>query len=158
MKPCSLVEVYWSFGGTYRLHSHGWRVNWLLASSAYSTTMKMEPVSSSETSVNFYQTACCYITRQYSSYSPTWQLISHNFIQNWQECLSGGRTPNFTAQPSKVAQAVRLLVCIQKVHGLNLGRNSDRHDWNFRVFFLSIQASDEMVCQVRTDSFRVASS
>jgi hypothetical protein len=76
--PRSPVEVFWRFGGTCCLYFQCLRVSkairkkqaasqakhatseQLLASLAYSSTLKMEAVCSSETLVNFYQTSWCH--------------------------------------------------------------------------------------------------
>jgi hypothetical protein len=72
IRPCSPFEVNRRFGGTYRLHPLGRRINRAryqvaglglpldfarVSCSAYSSTLKMEAILSSETSVNFQRTA-----------------------------------------------------------------------------------------------------
>jgi hypothetical protein len=65
--PCSVVQVYQHFWGTYCPHHQGQRVSQAssklsnFACSAYSFTLKMETVSSSETLLNLYQTTWCHI-------------------------------------------------------------------------------------------------
>jgi hypothetical protein len=51
--PCSLVEVYQQFRGTFRFHHHGDDGGSTIISSI---TQMMETASTSEMSVNFYQT------------------------------------------------------------------------------------------------------
>jgi hypothetical protein len=73
--PCTAVEIYHTFGGTYCLHLHSLRVNiasineeavsrasfLLIIFLTHSSILKMEAVCSSETSANFYRTTMCQI-------------------------------------------------------------------------------------------------
>jgi hypothetical protein len=71
--PCSLLKVNRRFGRTYRLHLQGRRIRQareelclpyaftVLSCSAYSSTLKMEAICSSETSVGFQRTTWRYI-------------------------------------------------------------------------------------------------
>jgi hypothetical protein len=58
--PCRLVEVYRLFRGAYYLHHQ---------------SDEMEAVSTSEASVNFYQTTRRNIPEKSSSYSPPWEPV-----------------------------------------------------------------------------------
>jgi hypothetical protein len=79
---CSLLKVNWHFRGTYHLHLQGRRISrathqhesrWqgerlclplaftLVSCSAFSLTLKMEAICSSELSIDFQWTALCYI-------------------------------------------------------------------------------------------------
>jgi hypothetical protein len=70
--PCSPLKVNWSFRGTYRFHlqdrrisraRYQWESRWqakLVSCSAYSSTLKMEALCSSETSVDFQRTTWHY--------------------------------------------------------------------------------------------------
>jgi hypothetical protein len=63
--PCSPLKASWYFGVTYCLHLQGCRINWarnylclppaftLVSCPAYSSTLKMEAICSSEISVDF---------------------------------------------------------------------------------------------------------
>jgi hypothetical protein len=78
--PCITVEAHRCFGGTYCPHLHCRRVSQasnhaeadmnqslgLVTCLAYSSTLKMEAVCCSETSVNFCWTSWCHIT-EYST-------------------------------------------------------------------------------------------
>jgi hypothetical protein len=71
--PCSPLKVSRHFGGTYRLHLQSRRISrgrnqhqvaptfTLVSCSAYSSTLKMEAICSSETSVYFQRTTRRYI-------------------------------------------------------------------------------------------------
>jgi hypothetical protein len=69
--PCRPLKVYRRFGGTYRLYLQGRRISrassgfppafTLVSCSAYSSTLKIEAICSSETSVDFQQTTRRYI-------------------------------------------------------------------------------------------------
>jgi hypothetical protein len=70
--PCSPLKVNRRFGGTYCLHLQGRRISrarrlclspayTLVSCAAYSTTLKMDAICSSETSVDFQRTTRCYI-------------------------------------------------------------------------------------------------
>jgi hypothetical protein len=63
--PCSLLKVNRRFGGTYRLHLQGRRTSrasnlppafTLVSCSVHSSTLKMEAICSSETSIDFQRT------------------------------------------------------------------------------------------------------
>jgi hypothetical protein len=82
--PCSLVEYYQSFGGTYCLHLQCRRVStgnrWLaelLASSAYSVELK-KLVRFSVTCVTFYKTALRHILEHCILYIAA--MISYNYM------------------------------------------------------------------------------
>jgi hypothetical protein len=61
--PCSPLKVNQRFGGTYRLHLQGLSppAFTLVSCTAYFSTLTMEARCSSETSVDFQQTARRYI-------------------------------------------------------------------------------------------------
>jgi hypothetical protein len=69
MTPCSPLRVNRRFGGTYRLHLFLLPAFTLVSCSAYSSTLKMEAISSPETSVDIRQT-----TRRYIPEDSTLQL------------------------------------------------------------------------------------
>jgi hypothetical protein len=64
--PCSPFKVNWCFGGTHHLPLQGWRIsqgrNQCEAGSKSASTLKMEVVHSSETSVDTQRATRCYIT------------------------------------------------------------------------------------------------
>jgi hypothetical protein len=59
LMPCSPLKANRRFGGTYRLRLQDRRIN--KQDSAYSSTLKMEAICSSETSVGFQRTTQRYI-------------------------------------------------------------------------------------------------
>jgi hypothetical protein len=60
--PCSPLQVNRHFGGTYRLHLFCLPSAFTLVScSAYSSTLKIEAICSSETSVHFHRTIRRYV-------------------------------------------------------------------------------------------------
>jgi hypothetical protein len=103
--PCSLVEVYWHFGGTHRFHSQDLGVNQarsqeqqlaactlLVSRLAYTSTLKMEAIYSSETSVNFYRITQRYIATRSLSFCASFFYKScffertSNNVGNWNPC------------------------------------------------------------------------
>jgi hypothetical protein len=67
VKPCSLVGVYWHFGGTYLLHILGWRASQARSkqSKAHFRGLLFDPEDESSTSfetmVGIYQATQCHI-------------------------------------------------------------------------------------------------
>jgi hypothetical protein len=84
--PCSPLKVNRRFAGTYRLHLQGrgisrernqherrWQAepaSTLISCSAYSSTLKMEAICSSETSVDFQQTTRRYFPKDSTLHLP----------------------------------------------------------------------------------------
>jgi hypothetical protein len=67
MTPCNLVEVYKCFKEMYCFHPHDRRVRIMLnfliiAYLSYSSTLKMEVVSFSGTSIDLYHSIRCQIS------------------------------------------------------------------------------------------------
>jgi hypothetical protein len=71
---CSPLKVNRRFGGTYRLHLHEYVLTAfrLISFSAYNSTLRMEAICSSETSVDFQRT-----TRRNISGDRTLQWLKH---------------------------------------------------------------------------------
>jgi hypothetical protein len=83
--PCSLLKVNRHFGGTYRLHLQDQQSlppAFMLAScSAYSSTLKMEAIYSSETSVDFQRIIRRYIPEDGTLHSL--EQFQCNFSRNF---------------------------------------------------------------------------
>jgi hypothetical protein len=65
ISPCSLVEVYQRYGGTYCFRRQGQivsRASKLLTYFAYFLTLTMEEIHASQMSVNLYHTIRSYIS------------------------------------------------------------------------------------------------
>jgi hypothetical protein len=77
--PCSLVQVYWCFGGMCYLYLEGQRIS---RASKVLTVLR-----SSQTLLNFYQTIRCHIAEDsiiqshrhdnFKSWPKTWVCLSH---------------------------------------------------------------------------------
>jgi hypothetical protein len=103
--PCSPLRVNWRFRNTHRLHLQGrrisqaknqhksrWQASMLLSCSAYSSTLKMEAICSSETSVHFQQTTRRYIPEDSTLHNHCCEnLKSYKWDFCWQveSCYSG---------------------------------------------------------------------
>jgi hypothetical protein len=73
MTPCNWVGIHWRFGGTCRVHLPDWTVNSrkkpalnkLILVWFYSSTLNIETIRSSETSIDFYRSARRYNSEGY---------------------------------------------------------------------------------------------